>query len=219
MWRPAGEPGLLCRVPLGPVNWRKVEVTRGFLLLMAWLNYLDRQRVVPMALLAGLFHELGHYWTIRTFGGKVRRVRLTAVGAEMELSRSLDYRQEGVAALAGPGVNLLLAVVFCRWGWGYTFAGLNLILACFNLAPVGQLDGGRALYCTLALALGKKWADQVGATLNRFGMAMLLICGVLVLRHGGGITLLLTAVWLLLTEHGWKKRGIRACQTDGKRVK
>ena len=30
----------------------RVEVTGGFLLLTAWLNYLDRQGVVPLALLA-----------------------------------------------------------------------------------------------------------------------------------------------------------------------
>ena len=39
----------------------RVEVTGGFLLLTAWLNYLDRQGVVPLALLACALHELGHW--------------------------------------------------------------------------------------------------------------------------------------------------------------
>ena len=30
----------------------RVEVTGGFLLLAAWLNYLDRQGIVPLALLS-----------------------------------------------------------------------------------------------------------------------------------------------------------------------
>ena len=36
----------------------RVEVTGGFLLLTAWLNYLDRQGVVPLALLVCALHEL-----------------------------------------------------------------------------------------------------------------------------------------------------------------
>lgn len=54
----------------------RVEVTGGFLLLTAWLNYLDRQGVVPLALLACALHELGHWAALRALGARVRRVRL-----------------------------------------------------------------------------------------------------------------------------------------------
>ena len=72
----------------------RVEVTGGFLLLTAWLNYLDRQGVVPLALLACALHELGHWAALRALGARVRRVRLTAVGAEMEVDRTLSYGGE-----------------------------------------------------------------------------------------------------------------------------
>ena len=68
----------------------RVEVTGGFLLLTAWLNYLDRQGVVPLALLACALHELGHWAVLRALGARVRRVRLTSVGAEMEVARGLS---------------------------------------------------------------------------------------------------------------------------------
>ena len=51
----------------------RVEVTGGFLLLTAWLNYLDRQGVVPLALLACALHELGHWAALRALGARVRR--------------------------------------------------------------------------------------------------------------------------------------------------
>ena len=38
----------------------RVEATGGFLLLVAWLNYLDRSLLVPLALCACAVHELGH---------------------------------------------------------------------------------------------------------------------------------------------------------------
>lgn len=122
----------------------RIEATGGFFLLAAWLNYLDRQHLVPLAAAACLLHELGHYAAIRLLGGDIKLIRLTAVGAEMVLSGPLDYWREGAAALSGPLVNLLLASFFCRVEGGALFAGLNLALGCFNLLPVGRLDGGRA---------------------------------------------------------------------------
>ena len=74
----------------------RVEVTGGFLLLVAWLNYLDRSFVVPLALAACGVHELGHIFVIRRMGGAIRGIRLTAVGAELILSRPLGYWQEGL---------------------------------------------------------------------------------------------------------------------------
>ena len=64
----------------------RVEATGDFLLLMAWLNYLDRQGIVPMAMAACLLHELGHWAVIRLLGGQISLVRLTAVRSEEHTS-------------------------------------------------------------------------------------------------------------------------------------
>ena len=147
---------------------------------------------------------------------------LTAAGAEMVLSRPLGYWQEGLTALAGPGVNLLLALLFCAWPGGTVFAGLNLVLACFNMLPVGRLDGGRALYCTLALLAGPGWAGRVGRSMDLAGAALLLAGGVLSLGAGGNITLLLVALWLLaalFSQNNWGRNRNRACHRGGKQVK
>lgn len=192
----------------------KLEITGGFFLILALLNYLDRQFMLPMAAAACTLHELGHYLAIRLAGGDVRLIRLTAVGAEMVLSRPLSYWQEGLAALAGPGVNLILALSFCTREEGVTFAGLNLALAVFNLLPVGRLDGGRALGCTLALLLGPSRACEIGGWLDRGCTAIFLSAGLLLAGMGKNVTLLLTALWLgaaCFKENPWNY-GKRACQ-------
>ena len=67
----------------------RVQITGGFLLLLAWLNYLDRNFLLPMALAACGAHELGHFTVIRLLEGNIKEFRLTAVGAELVLDRDL----------------------------------------------------------------------------------------------------------------------------------
>ena len=198
----------------------KLEVTGGFFLLLAWLNYLDRQLLLPMAAAACVLHELGHYLAIRMMGRDIKLIRLTAVGAEMAVDFPLSYWQEGIAALAGPAVNAALALVFCSWTWGVDFAGLNLVLALFNLLPVGGLDGARVLTCMLALLAGPEWAQRAGERLGLLLAALILGVGLLLAGGGGNFTLLLVAFWLagaaIKQNHGnWGKR---ACQRMRKPV-
>lgn len=197
-----------------------LEVTGGFFLLLAWLNYLDRQLIVPMAAVACMLHELGHYLVIRLVGGNVRLIRLTAIGAEMVVARPLNYWQEGIAALAGPAVNLVLALVFCSWTWGAGFAGLNLVLALFNLIPVGRLDGGRALHCLLALLAGPGCAQRAGEKLDLIFASLALGAGVWLAGSGKNFTLFLVAMWLLggvAKQNNWNYRK-KTCQRIRKPV-
>ncbi len=176
-------------------------MTGGFLLLLAWLNYLDRQAVIPLAIVACTLHELGHYAAIRAMGGNIKLIRLTAIGAEMLFSTPMNYWQEGVAALAGPAVNLLLARIFCSWTWGSLFAGINLVLGCFNLLPANGLDGWRALYCVTALTAGPNIAEAVGKFLGILSTAFILGSAICLLGLGGNICLLLVAFWLLMMQN------------------
>lgn len=199
----------------------RVEVTGGFLLLLAWLNYLDRQTLVPLALVACAAHELGHWAVIRVLGGDISLVRLTAVGAEMVLKHALSYWQEGMAALAGPSVNMVLALVFCSIPQGEVFAGINLALACFNMIPVGRLDGGRALYSALALLIGEYWAGRIGRSLDLIFTALLLGLGTALAGLGGNITLFLVALWLFsvfICGNCGLQVGNRACHRSKKRL-
>ena len=199
----------------------RIEVTSGFLLLLAWLNYIDRTFLVPIALAACTVHELGHLAMIRLLGGAIKSIRLTAVGAEMVLAYPLGYWQEGLSALAGPGVNLLFALVFCNFTGGLIFSGLNLALALFNLLPVGRLDGGRALRCTLALLIGPGLADCTVGWLDCLCIAGLLAAGLFLALFRGNITLLLVAFWLLavfLRQNFYDFSVNRACQRGRKKV-
>ena len=184
------------------LRWRRVEISGGALLMLAALYYLDGQGVLPLALLACALHEAGHWLATRALGGRITALRLTCVGAEMRLSARypLGYAGQCIAALAGPCANLAAAWEGDKTGteWGYCFAGLNLALGVFNLLPAAQLDGGRVLWCALALLAGRARADRFVPALSA-ALAAGLVCGALALvwQGRGNLSLLLTALWLL----------------------
>lgn len=196
----------------------RVEVSGGFLLLLAWLNYTDTQGLIPMAILSCALHEAGHWLAIQAVGGEATGLRLGIAGAEMVLGQPLSYGREILCALAGPGVSLALAWLGSLWPGGALFAGINLVLAAFNLLPVSGLDGGRALHCALCALAGPEAAERLAGLLDGFLVGALVAGGAILAWKGGSVTLLFTAGWLFSSV--WReKEGKRACQTAQKRVK
>ena len=106
------------------------------------LAALDRSGSVLPILCAMVVHELAHVVMMLACGGQVRR--LTLRFADLQIAASgLGYRQELLAALAGPLVNLICGAAFCMQR--HYFAAYSLMLGIDNLLPVWPLDGGRMI--------------------------------------------------------------------------
>ena len=195
---------------------RRVEITPGFLLLAALLYYLDRDNVLLWSALACALHELGHWAMIRLCGGEVALLRLSASGAELRLSarHRLGHGAHCLCALAGPGVNLALAFLApaagaaCGECW-YLFSGVNLSLAAFNLLPVRQLDGGRALYLAVALMVLRSKGLAALAVLLMAGSVVWMLTapfgGLTNLPRYIGVLLFLSALYELAARTVWKQ--------------
>ncbi len=118
-----------------------------------------------------------------------------------------------VVALAGPVMNLLLAglaAVPFRLGLVsvrdiflsqplavilYTLLSINLVLAVFNLIPVPPLDGSKIL----AMLLPAQY-DNVMATLEQYGVFILLIMILPLFGGQSAISLIVTPVVTTLTR-------------------
>ena len=188
------------------MHWGRVEVDAGFLLLVAWMNYLDTQNLVPLALAACACHELGHYVVLRWLGNDVQLLRLTAAGAEMRPVLPMSYGQELLAVAAGPLTSFLLAFLFGQWQVGWLFAGLNLVLGCFNILPVSRLDGGRGLKCILALLIEPDVSAEICAYLDLILTISLLGLGLFLALSAGNLTLLTVSIWLALSYFNGNER-------------
>ena len=180
-------------------NRPQMEASPGFLLLLGVLFWLDEGvGLLPWGLLACAVHELGHVAAARCFGGRVERLSLTVVGAELRIDYyiPLTYVQDSLVALAGPGANLLAGGLFLALNWELV-AALTLAVGIFNLLPILPLDGGRVVYGLIADRLDPDWAERLMTALSGCLVGVLVGIGAVAAAHYANVTLLFTALWLL----------------------
>jgi Zn-dependent protease len=179
-----------------------VYVHTTFLMLIAWVAFAHWQTghsvsaaVQGVAFVLALFgcvvlHEFGHALTAKRFGIKTRDITLLPIGGLARLERMPDDpRQELWVALAGPAVNVVIAVaLFVVLPVTGTFAPLstlsvtsgsflerlmivNVFLVAFNMLPAFPMDGGRVLRALLAIRMDYTRATQLAANIGQ-GMAL-----------------------------------------------
>lgn len=175
-----------------------VYVHATFFILVAWVAisaYMVRQNlgdvVNGLFFIATLFgiivlHELGHALAARRYGIPTRDITLLPIGGVARLERMPDKPgQELVVALAGPAVNVVLAILLGLILWsmgslngrgGFDPVGgsllrnllyVNVMLAVFNMIPAFPMDGGRVLRSLLALRLDYVRATKIAATIGQ----------------------------------------------------
>lgn len=156
-----------------------------------------------------LAHELGHCVAALRIGLPVRRVRLFVLGGLSEIARTPRRpAHEGIVAVAGPAVSVLLAglcgmalLVIPSGGpvWLLVVQCLfaNAAVAVFNLLPGLPLDGGRLLRAGVWALSGKRLVGTKTAVVGGW-----VVAGALVLW----------ALWGLATESPdrWLRLGICA---------
>ena len=182
-----------------------VHVT--FLLLLIWIGWqywLTEGSfgavIVGVSFILLLFgcvvlHEFGHALTARRFGIRTRDITLLPIGGVASLERMPDDpKQEIIVALAGPAVNLFIALLLwlgllfsnnfipadsaqlINGGFVHRIMVINLVLAIFNLLPAFPMDGGRVVRAALSIRLGHHQATKIAANIGQmlaFGMGIL----------------------------------------------
>lgn len=173
---------------------RWVRISPSFWVMAAAVWLIEPELLLPTAL-AATVHELGHVVAVLAVGGRVERLTLAALGAELRLSAGLSYARELPVALAGPVCSLALAFGAARLGW-FLLAGISLALGLFNLLPIQPLDGGRVVLCLSGMCLRPVAAQRVEKLIASVALGGLLGLGVIAAARRFGPGLLVMGLWL-----------------------
>ncbi len=133
-----------------------------------------------------LLHEYGHALMARRFGVVTRYITLLPIGGVARLERIPEKpMQELWVALAGPAVNVVIALLLTAWltlqnAWeplstlGIADGSLverllavNMGLVIFNMLPAFPMDGGRVLRAVLAMRMDHARATNIAATVGK----------------------------------------------------
>jgi Zn-dependent protease/CBS domain-containing protein len=195
-----------------------------FLLLISWvaLMYYRQDQSMTAAAAGVLFilaiflcvvlHEFGHALTARRYGIKTRDIILLPIGGVARLERlPTNPLQELWVALAGPAVNVVIAVGLFIWlKFTASFEPLqlmtlttgpflerimmvNLFLVVFNMLPAFPMDGGRVLRAILATRKDYGRATQIAASI---GQAMAVFFGFIGLLYNPFLLFIAFFVWI-----------------------
>lgn len=186
----------------------KLEIHPGFWLLLILALTAGAGKVLPLVLMVALFHEMAHLGMLRLFGVRVQGARLSFVGAEIRAdTRYLPYGKEILCVLAGPFVNIAMALVLARVAEDYLLAGASMLLGVYNLLPLPELDGGRALYLLVSWLLDPMRADAVCRWVGiLLAAAFVLLVAVLSVINRTGIFLPVAVLGLLFPQLPLVKR-------------
>jgi Zn-dependent protease len=138
-----------------------------------------------------VFHELCHALAGRRFGIRLRGIRLFIFGGVAEIAdEPPSPRAEFVVAVVGPLSSLVLGGCAFLLGSGLQaylpawvagvllyLAGINVLLALFNLVPAFPLDGGRLLRAALwHRKQDIRWATRVTSRIGQgFGLVLVAV--------------------------------------------
>ena len=185
-----------------------------FLLFLLWVGLAGPHRAggLSIAYVLALFgcvvlHELGHSVVAQRYGIPVLDITLYPIGGVARIEKRPTARQELAIAVAGPAVNVVIALIL----WAALAAAkappmlallqspvqtapvflakvllANVWLVLFNLIPAFPMDGGRVLRALLALNLPPQRATAIAANIGQL------------IAIAAGIWAILSGQWMLM---------------------
>lgn len=143
-------------------------------------------------------HELGHAFAARRYHIKTKDITLLPIGGVARLENMPEKpSEELVVALAGPLVNVVLAIIMGLFlsmpenpeealkgltginasNFLFNVLVINIFLAVFNLIPAFPMDGGRVLRAFISMWIPRHKATFIAARIGQLIAVVFIIGG------------------------------------------
>ena len=173
----------------------KVKIT-FFGILMLLTLIVTKSYLSLAALVAAGLHELGHLAVARFCKVPIKELKLDIFGAAITPAGEFaSYKKEIAVALGGPFVNLFCFAAFApafidEHEFLSFFLAASAFLGVLNLLPIESFDGGRLIYCLVALFINPHAAEKTLSVLSVFCLFVLWMISVyLMIKLGASLSM------------------------------
>ncbi|MCA1996459.1 MAG: site-2 protease family protein [Armatimonadetes bacterium] len=225
-------------IRLATVRGIPIRLHFSFLLLIVWIGIVSRGQATAVVNILALFgcvllHELGHALTAQKFGIRIKDITLYPVGGVAMLVDRPKPKQEFWITLAGPSVNVVIALAaavalalqgarpetlqsaFEAGAFLPYLLVANVMLAVFNMIPAFPMDGGRILRSVLAMTMPHAKATRIAGTI---GQGLAILFGFLGL-FTGQIVLMIIAFFVFVGAGAEMGQAMGLALTEGRTVR
>jgi Zn-dependent protease/predicted transcriptional regulator len=209
---------------IGSFSGIQLKIHSTFLLIIVWVvyNHISKGDDISATLVGVIFvlalfacvvlHEFGHALTARRYGIKTKDITLLPIGGIARLEKMPDDpKQELWVALAGPAVNVVIALLIfgllnitsqpvqfedfemASASFLINLMLLNIILVVFNMLPAFPMDGGRVLRALLAMRMKYLKATVIA---SKIGQGMAVFFALIGIFYNPFLIIIALFVWL-----------------------
>ena len=215
---------------LGSIAGIGIFIHWSFTLLIAYIVYSNyraghnaEQIIWAVIFILSIFvtvflHELGHALAAKKYNIKTKDITILPIGGLARLERIPEKpKEELIVAIAGPAVNIALALITGLFitlpeikeltiqlsggvnqsNFFLNFFIVNIWLAIFNLIPAFPMDGGRVLRAILSMKVERHIATKIAARIGQ-----LLAVGFIFLGFYNNPFLIFIGLFIILGAQG-----------------
>lgn len=146
-------------------------------------------------LLASLFHEICHIFSVYLFNGRLLRIKIRFMGCSIEAAGLGEWSQF-ICILAGPLGSLFLLILYRITP---KLALCGFLQGIYNLLPFSQLDGGRLLRIFLNNCYPKQAETILCITAVVACILLDVLAAYLIISYGTGL-------WVIFAVLIWNVR-------------
>ena len=186
-----------------------------FIIIFALTNQIE---IYTLLMIFAVLHEVGHLIAGMLLGFKPKKMNIMPLGLYIQFHIPVEIYNKKIfksnilslkkliIALAGPIVNLVLAIIFLILNINTNLIYANILICIFNLIPIYPLDGGRIIKNLFKIIFGNKTTLRLTNIISNVSMIIISIISSIAILYYKNIAIFFIAIYLWTVTINQNKR-------------